>query len=160
MGRSAMLGVVGVALLVAAVTAGGYLIGESRATTETQAQRAQRAALVKAQEAAHDSAYSAARRRGLVKGLRIGHSEGEKAGRADGASQGGGAAETELVAQAEAAAAAEPAPVPAEPLVCDGAVADDATYAACLQQSGEPIPAGFPGAVTGAPAGPPFPTGE
>jgi hypothetical protein len=73
------------------------------------------------------------------------------------------AAERELAEQAaaaEAAAIAELEQVAPEPVVCDGAVADDAQFAACLQQSAEPIPAGFPAAAPGAPPGPPYPTGD
>lgn len=124
------------AVLIGAVTlVAGYLIGASVAhdTNDANAARAR---------AAHSS-YVTARRRaidrsrdvGLQHGMSAGRKDARAKGRASGAKGGAAAAEAELASiAAEEAAAAEAAQ--SEELVCDGAIADDAMYEACLRQSG------------------------
>jgi hypothetical protein len=129
----------GAVVLVAGSGLMGYVLGESSAPSDAEAERARAAAhgaaLTEAKKEAATVAQRRGHRRGLARGRRAGTRAGRLAGKRDGATQ----AEQELVAAA-------PAPTP-DPLVCDGAIADDEHYQACLEQSegsAPPVPGNIP----------------
>jgi hypothetical protein len=120
----------------------GYLLGQSSAPTVGEAERSRVAAydsaLNQAKGEASERARMRGRKRGMAKGLQAGKHEGLDAGGEAGVSQ----AEQELAAltpQPTAEPVTEPPPVE-EPLICDGAIANDAHYQACLEQAQPPAP--------------------
>jgi hypothetical protein len=145
------------ALAVVATAAAGFAVGSASAPSSEEAAHAREAARSDALRSAEAEAHAAARSDGLERGKRRGERDGEREGADAGGTAGGSAADGELAetTTAEAATSDEEAE---RPVICDGAIADDAHYAACLEQAGEPIPSGFPGGPSGeCPTEPPFP---
>jgi hypothetical protein len=143
-GRLGLAVVAGV-LLVGGLSVAGYLLGASAAPTAEEGAVQRSAAFQAAQRAAARSA----RERGLERGRSQGLDQGREQGYGAGANAGTEAGEAE-VADRETEAAAEAAAQPEEQatadlpnyattpeggLICDGAIANDAHYQACLQQS-------------------------
>jgi pyruvate/2-oxoglutarate dehydrogenase complex dihydrolipoamide acyltransferase (E2) component len=141
--------------VVFAVGFAAYMLGENDAPSAAEA-KAER-------ELAFDAAFAVARRdafeRGVERGQQQGTAKGRVTGTGVGTREGRLAAESEAELRAAEAAAAEAEADAAEQpvVICDGAIADDAHYAACLEQSGQPIPAGFPGGPARCTTEPPFP---
>lgn len=120
-------------ILLLASAGAGYLLGENAGASRQEAARVERDA--------ESSAYPASKERSAVRavrrGLRDGELEGAQAGRLDGTAEGAAAGQ----GSAEAQLAEVEVPAPESPeLVCDGAITDDALFAACAAQSGTPIP--------------------
>ena len=134
----------------------GYTLGRAEIASDAEVRAAR--------EAGRDQAFALAQKATAAEALRRGRRRGRKAGRETGVSRGqsagareGKAVAAELAAEALAEQeAAEEAAAP-EPVVCDGAIADDAHYAACLEQSGSAVPPGFPGGPPGCATTPPYP---
>jgi hypothetical protein len=119
--------------LLFASAAGGYALGRDQASSTGQASAEHQAAAQEALLNSKRAAQSVAIKRGVTRGEKLGSKSGERNGSADGRRAGRADTQRELEQQE--------APVPpSEHLVCDGAVADDAQYAACAAQSGTPIP--------------------
>ena len=98
------------ACVILAATAGGYLVGESAAVSESQATSAYEQAALRAQTAAEKRAFASSDERGQEKGLAQGRGAGEVAGTSAGRGAGQTSADEELAAiEAEAAAQAEAA---------------------------------------------------
>jgi hypothetical protein len=145
-----------VAVGVVAGALAGYAVGGSHAPTSREAASEQRAAFKEAFPAARRLAYRDSYGRGRDRGAADGRIDGKNEGGTAGTADGATAAEKELAAIEAAEAAIVPTDT-APSVVCDGAIADDAHYAACLEQSGQSIPPGFPGGPAGCPSEPPFP---
>lgn len=137
-----------VALLVAA-GAGGYLVGAAGAPDAADRARAMREAESIAAERAQRVSAADSQRRGERRGDARGRAAGTREGKKRGTQRAQRKAQ-QMTAQQQPASTTAPnttpaTPPPAEPVVCDGAIADDAHYAACLRQSGEPVPPGLGG---------------
>ena len=107
-------GLAGGCVILAAI-AGGYLVGESAAVTESQAASAYEQAAERARTAAEKRAFASSEERGQEKGLAEGRGAGEVAGTSAGRGAGQTSADEELAAieaeeAAEAAAAEAAAP--------------------------------------------------
>jgi hypothetical protein len=139
LGRQRPWLVVPILSFVAAAAVSGYASGHSSGTTDEEiserasAQSAQARRLYEARERRALAAQEERLTRRLDAAFRRDVERAFREGRAVFESK-----------QARRAAAATQQQSP-KPLVCDGAVADDAQYAECLRRSGEPVPPGFPG---------------
>ena len=145
------LGVAAGLLLVCGVGLAGYLIGESKAPTTEEAATARDGAFQAAAREAERGARETGLERGRTEGLQDGDRQGHRAGISDGTKAGdqeaaerdaAAAAQTqqetapqETVPQDPAAALPDYATTPGGELICDGAIANDAHYQACLEQS-------------------------
>jgi hypothetical protein len=148
-GRLGLALVAGV-LLVGGLSVAGYFLGASAAPTADDGAAQRSAAFQAAQRAAARSARERGFERGRSQGLNQGREHGHSAGANAGTEAGDAEVadrDTEAAAEAEAeVAAAQPegqatadlpdyATTPGGELICDGAIANDAHYQACLQQS-------------------------
>lgn len=137
MRRAIVIG--GAVLTVVVLGVAGYLLGRGGAATVEEADQARQEVRAATLGASQRDAYDAAFDRGQRDGSNKGRANGELAGAERGQAAGSAEAGEELAAiEAEEAAAAEAAAAE-EPLICDGAIADDEHYAACLEQSGETV---------------------
>jgi hypothetical protein len=104
--RTTLLGLVAIALVAAASTA-GYLLGHSRTPDRSDAASARKLAFSTRAHRAEASTRRVARSKGIQAGLAEGRTSGKTAGERHGAGEGEAQAQAELAAQAEAAAEAE-----------------------------------------------------
>ena len=100
--------VISAVLLMAAAALGGYLIGESKASTEGEAKQAQRQARLVAKTSAMKTAYVKGRARGRRAGVKAGRVRARRVGAERGGSAGKAAADDRL-AEIEAEQQAEEA---------------------------------------------------
>jgi hypothetical protein len=153
--------------LLAVLGVGGYALGGSAAPDGGDAAGKRSEARAGATAVAEREAQADGRARGKRRGIPDGRRRGGAVGRRMGIRRGRRlvASRQEQQRQAQLAAAPKATPAPAH-VVCDGAIADDAHYAACLRQSGEPVPPGLggtdacpPGQAPATATGPCMPTG-
>jgi hypothetical protein len=133
-----------VLVILGAITAGGYAVGNSSAPTAAEANVARTLAAARAEGRAALLSHARSERRGRQTGLRGGRAAALRGGRQAGSDAGQAKAEQKAseIAAAQAAAAAEEAAAAAAasaiPARCQGIAPDSRAYTMCLTASGFP----------------------
>lgn len=134
-GRRFIVGLVALIVLVAAI-AGGYVLGESDAPSETEAQRAATAAQADSARRSETEAIQRGKERGDRAGLAAGQRSGRRSGTRRGGAEGVTAVENEQAkeqqAEADRAAAAQ---TPEDK--CRGSLNEPQAYGECLEGAGQ-----------------------
>jgi hypothetical protein len=122
-------------VLLLGVAIGAYLAGETAAPDARDAAQARDVAMTDSAATAEPRAYGEARRTAFEQGVEQGRTRGRRVGRRNGSSAAKRKARRMVAASAAQAPTAAAARAPK--VICDGAIADDAHYEACLRQSGD-----------------------